>query len=488
MRTLILFLISFLFSAPGLFAQSRLKAEIEKLKADRDMAHAGWSLCVMNTKKDSVLAEYNSTTSLVPASTLKILTTGAALSILGKDFVFSTKIMYDGVFDTVSGLLKGNLYIVGGGDPSLESEYFRDKKDSLSTLEKWAVILKAKGLKKVEGNVIGDAEIFENNMTPAQWIWADMGNYFGAGASGLSYRDNKYTVYFRSGAPGTNTSIEKTVPPIEGLQLANHVRSGGSGDNAFIFGSQYSNYRMAEGTIPANKNRYEVEGAVPDPPLLCAQSFKIALENIDVKITGTCTTVRALKESNQYAESVRKIIHTHYSPTLDKIVYWTNMKSLNLYAEHLLKYIAYYKSGYGTDTGGTDVVTAFWKSKGVDVSGLYMNDGCGLARANVITTRALTGILNVIAREKNFTFFYNSLPVAGKSGSLGGLCEGTCAENNLRAKSGYITRARSYAGYVKSKKGEQLSFTVIANNYDCSAAEMKRKLEKLLVAIAESEY
>jgi D-alanyl-D-alanine carboxypeptidase/D-alanyl-D-alanine-endopeptidase (penicillin-binding protein 4) len=92
-----------------------------------------------------------------------------------------------------------------------------------------------------------------------------------------------------------------------------------------------------------------------------------------------------------------------------------------------------------------------------------------------------------MSRDKNFNAFYNSLPVAGKSGSLGSLCEGTCAENNLRAKSGYITRARGYAGYVKNKKGEMLCFSVIANNYECSPLEMKRKLEKILVAIAEGE-
>ena len=158
-----------------------------------------------------------------------------------------------------------------------------------------------------------------------------------------------------------------------------------------------------------------------------------------------------------------------------------------MYAEHLMKYIAFKKTGLGSTAEGVKIISNFWKDKGVDIGGLTMNDGCGLARANVITTKTQTQILRVLSKEKNFNSFYNSLPIAGKLGSLGGLCEGTVAENNLRAKSGYITGARGYCGYVKNKKGELLCFSVLANNYECSPTEMKRKLEKILVAIAEME-
>lgn len=478
---------------------TKLKTAIENLKKDPDLKHASWSVYVTNQKNDTALAEYNSHLSLIPASTLKIVTTGAALSILGSDFVFHTKLQYDGSFDTISGTIKGNLYILGGGDPALESEYFKDKKDSLTTVEKWAVILKAKGIKKIEGAVIGDAGIFEDNMTPGQWIWSDIGNYFGAGACGLTYHDNKYTAFFRSGAAGTNTTITKLSPTIEGLNIINHVKAGGNDDNAYIYGSAYSYYRSAQGTIPSNKNNYEIDGSIPDPALFCALSLETALKNIDIEITKKATTIRAEKENNEINKKTegsaktefdplkRKTLHTHYSPTLDKIVYWTNLKSNNLYAEHLLKYICYTKTGLGTETKGTEIITEFWKNKGVDVSGFFMNDGCGLARANVITTKTEGQILRLISKEKSYNAFYNSLPVAGRSGSLAGLCEGTCAENNLHAKSGYITRARGYAGYVKNKKGEMLCFSLLANNYECSPGEMKQKLEKILIAIAESE-
>lgn len=484
-KTVVLFL--FLTAFIAAFSQNKLNSEIENLKKDPALKHGTWSLCVMNVKKDSILYDYNSSVSVVPASTLKILTTGAALAQLGSDFRFETKLQYDGYFDSISGVLKGNIYILGGGDPSLESEYFKDKKDSTTTVEKWAAVLKAKGIKSIEGAVIGDASIFEDNMTPSQWIWGDMGNYFGAGACGLTYHDNKYTAFYKSGAAGSKTSITKIAPVVKELNLQNNVLAGGNDDNAYIYGSQYSNYRVAQGTIPANKSNYEVDGSIPDPALFCAQSLEEALKKLGIKISKSSNTIRALKETTELVDAPRKVLYVHQSPTLDKIVYWTNMKSLNLYAEHLLKYLCYKKTGFGSEGAGTDIVCNYWKSKGVDVGGLFMNDGCGLSRANVITSKTETQVLRVLSKDKTFDAFYNSLPVAGKSGSLGGLCDGTLAENNLHAKSGYITRARGYAGYVKNKKGEMLCFSVLANNYECSPTEMKKKLEKILIALAEAE-
>lgn len=490
MTVRIVFISLLLFSSGFLYSQlnvQKLNTEIEKLKTDDALKHATWSICVIPQKKDTVICEYNSAISLVPASTLKIVTTGAALALLGKDFRFETKLQYDGSFDTLTGIIKGNLYITGGGDPTLESVYFKDEKDTLSTTDRWANFLKLKGIKKIEGAVIGDASIFDDNLLPAQWTWGDIGNYYGAGACGLSYHDNKYKVYLKSGATGSATTVIKTEPAITDLKLVNSVTSGGSDDNAFIYGAPYSYYRKIQGTIPANRANYDIEGAMPDPALFCAQSLENSLKAIGIAITAKATTVRTLKETEMYTQLPKKTLLTNYSPSLSDIVYWTNLKSNNLYAEHLLKYIAYTEKGIGRESEGTEIITAFWKKKGVDVGGFFMNDGCGLSRSNVITTKTEAQILRVMSKDKNFKAFYESLPIAGKSGSLGNLCEGTFAENNLCAKSGYITRARGYAGYVKNKKGEMLCFSVLANNYECTPSEMKKKLEKLLIAIAETE-
>jgi D-alanyl-D-alanine carboxypeptidase/D-alanyl-D-alanine-endopeptidase (penicillin-binding protein 4) len=464
----------------------KLSAEIEKLKKDPDMLHAAWGLCVLDAKSGKTISEYNSQASLTPASTLKVVTTAAALSILGPGFRYETTLEYDGTLDTVTGILKGNVYIRGGGDPSLGSELFRVKNDTLVT-DKWAMLLKAKGIRQVDGAVIGDAEVFEDEMIPSTWIWGDIGNYFGAGASGLTFMDNKYTAFFKSGTAGDTTSITKISPEVPGLYLRNMVTSGGSGDNAFIYGAPYDFSRYVTGTVPAGRMNYEVDGSIPDPPLFCAQMLEVAMKREGITLAHSATTVRQLKFDGQYKKGKRSVIDTHYSPTLDKIVYYTNLKSNNLFAEHLMKTIAWKKTGYGTDTAGKTAILNYWSSKGIDTKGLYMTDGCGLSRANTITAAQLAGMLRAAKGESYFNPFYASLPVAGRSGSLGSLCVGTCAENNLHAKSGYINRVRSYAGYVKNKKGDDVVFALIANNYDCTPVEMKKKLEKIMVLIAELE-
>ncbi len=480
-------LISLPLLSQDIIPPGKLQAEVDALKKDPDMLHASWSLCVMRVSDNKVMASHNSAQSLVPASTLKILTTGAALSVLGADYKYETRIEYDGALDTVTGILKGNVYIKGSGDPSLESEYFRNKNDTITTVERWALILKQKGIKKITGSIIADASCFEDDMLPSTWIWSDMGNYFGAGSCGLNFMDNKYTVYFNSSNAGGPTTVSKMFPEIPGLEFINNVSSGGSGDNTFIYGSPYSYKRYAKGTVPENKKDYDVDGSMPDPAWFCAYMFDKALKRCEINITGAPTSVKIMKEKSTYEEKRRNLLHTYYSPPLEKIIYYTNLKSVNAYAEALLKTVAVKKGMFGSTSAGTDAVINFWRESGVDVSGLYMADGSGLSRVNTVTAQQHVMILTKIYKGPVYEAFNNSLPVAGKSGSLGSLCKGTFAENNMRAKSGYITRARGYAGYVKNKKGEELVFSLLANNYECTAPEMKKKLEKIMVLLTELE-
>lgn len=490
MKHFIYILISYLYSLT-LQAQHpslvKLQEEVDKFKSDKALQHATWSYCVMHTAKDIILSEYNSNTSMIPASTLKLLTTGAALSMFGREYKFKTKIEYDGFFDSLTGVISGNIYITGGGDPTLDSKYFKDEKDTLSVTDKWAKILQKKGVKKIHGAVIGDASIFEENTIPDHWIWVDIGNYFGSGAAGLSFRDNSYAITFKSGSLGTPATIYKTAPYIEGLQIINRVIASGNVDSAYIYGSPYSYYRVVEGSIPPNKSAFMVEGSIPDPALFCAQTFEKALKNVGIYVAQKATTARIVKESGRPLPTGRKLLHAHFSPSLEKIVYWTNTKSINLYAEHLLKYIAYSKTGLGTTAKGIELVRKFYSDRGVSLSGMVMLDGSGLSRANVITTKTQTQALRKMYLDKSYHAYYNSLPVAGNSGSLGSIGKGTFIENNLRAKSGYITGVRGYSGYVKNRKGETLCFSILVNNFQCTPSEIKKKIEKIMVAMAELE-
>lgn len=467
-----------------LLSQNSIETVLESYKKDKTLSHASYGFCVMEASSGKILKEYNSELALVPASTLKIVTTSAALGTLGKDYSYKTNFYF--TKDSVSGKTFTNLYIKGSGDPSFNSAYFYDN-DSLF-LSRLVSKLEAKTSNKINLSVIADVSAFDNRI-PDTWIWSDIGNYFGAGANGLSYKDNKFSIYFNSSTAGEEATLIKIVPLYfekKHIVKSSKVIAAGTEDNAFVYGDPDSFDRKVSGTIPPNKKHYEVEAQMPMPGQYFADELTRFLKSRKLADTN----VRAnISEFTVWANPKTKheLVYTHLSPRLEKIVYFTNVKSDNHYAESLLNTLGAFKSGkQGTTENGIEAVTQFWKDRGVDVGGLHMVDGSGLSRANTITPKVQATILSKIYRDSLlYPSFNASLPIAGKNGSMANIGKGTFAENNMRAKTGYINRARGYCGYLKTKSGKELAFSVLFNNYDCSAKEMKLKIEKLLVELVE---
>ncbi len=471
-----------LFAQITLKAQLNIDAVLNDYKKDTDLKHASYGLCVIDLKTKKIIKEYNSDLALIPASTLKIVTTGAALGILKKDFTYKTNysIIYKG--DSIKSSDIIGLKIIGSGDPSFNSNYFYNN-DSLffsGIIKK----LKSTGVKKINTVLIDNSYL--DNLIPSAWIWGDIGNYFGAGANGLSYKDNKFSIFYTSSATNTKAKIENIKPDYfsKKINLKSDVLSYGTEDEAYVYGNPYEFTRTVSGTIPPNKSNYEVEAQMPLPEEFFKYELTANLQN---------NNLFQLKESaetlaNSEDKAIKsKWIYTHSSPKLEKIIFYTNTKSNNHFAESLLKTVGAIKtSKQGTTQNGIDAIKKYWENRGVDVSGLHMADGSGLSRANTITTKIQAEILTVIYNDSlMYEPFNNSLPIAGKNGSMTNLCKGTFAENNMRAKTGYINRARGYCGYVKTKSGKNLAFSVLFNNFDCSPKEMKLKIEKLLVSLVE---
>jgi D-alanyl-D-alanine carboxypeptidase/D-alanyl-D-alanine-endopeptidase (penicillin-binding protein 4) len=482
--TKIIHFIIFLLYPLLIWTQSTVDTVLEGYKKDKDLQHATYSFCVIEASSGKIIKEYNSELALIPASTLKIMTTSAALGILGKDFTYKTNFYTFQKTDSLAGSTTNNLLIKGSGDPSFNSSYFYTG-DSVffnPILQK----LKTKGIKKINGSIIADVSYFDNTI-PSSWIWGDIGNYFGAGANGLSYRDNKFSLFYNSSVINTTANLESISPSYfsKKITIQSAVISAGSEDDAFVFGDPNGYSRKVTGAIPPNKKHYEVEAEMPEPALFFLDQLQTELKKNNL-ITNDAKLI--INESpNKYDVKSAQLVYTHTSPNLEKIVYYTNTKSNNHYAESLLKTIGAFKSGkQGTIENGIDAVKYYWEGRGVDVTGLHMADGSGLSRANTITTKIQATVLSKIYRD---TVMYNSfnicLPVAGKNGSMTNLCKGSFAENNMRAKTGYINRARGYCGYVKTKAGKELAFSVLFNNYDCTPKEMKLKIEKFLVALVD---
>ena len=460
-----------------------LQNAISKLQNDKSMKNAGITLYAVDIKTGEVIANLNSDMALAPASTLKLLTTATALEILGSDFKFKTILEYSGKIDASGKKLNGNLIIKGGGDPTLGSKYFENNK---SFIEKWTESVKKAGIQTISGNIIGDAQIYDTNLVPQTWSWENIGNYFGAGACGLSVSDNFYTLHFRTGQKkGDPTEIYMIEPKIEGLTIYNKVISDNiSFDDSYVFGAPYSYLRYIRGKLPLARTSYKVKGSMPDPALFTAQELYTGLKKSGITVNKNATTFRISPEL--YNSDKNTILKTLYSPSLISIIKKTNYRSINLFAEHMLNHIGLKINNQGNTKSGAKAVAYFWKSKGMDTDGLSINDGSGLSRYNTITAKQLVFMLNYMkTKSKNSDKFVNSIPVAGESGTVKYILKNTNAQGNMHAKSGSIRNIRAYAGYVKTKSGRDIAFAFMINNYNCTSKESVPKSVKILKALAD---
>src|ERR1700757_607762 len=273
MKIKLYFLFSLFFLELSVFSQQTVNEFINDLKKENELQNASVSLYVVDAQTGVQVCEYNSKLSLTPASTMKIITTASALQLLGKDFKYETTLQYSGTFDKATGIINGDLYIKGSGDPSLNSEYFRKPEDTFYVANKWAAVLKEKGVKKITGQLVVDVSCFEEDI-PANWVWGDMGNYFGAGPSGLSYNDNKFYIVYKPAAKnGDSMFISKTVPQIDNLTISNYVKAGGSEDNAIVYRAPFGTDIKISGTLPVSTKHLSIEGSLPFPEQLLAKQL-----------------------------------------------------------------------------------------------------------------------------------------------------------------------------------------------------------------------
>jgi D-alanyl-D-alanine carboxypeptidase/D-alanyl-D-alanine-endopeptidase (penicillin-binding protein 4) len=459
-------------------ALARLKAAVDSLGNCPELAHGGFGFYLAAADSGNTVCEFSSRRSLVPASILKTVTTGTALSILGPGYRFTTLLQHDGKPE--GKVLKGNIYIRGTGDPTLGSDVW-DATRVEKIMSKWVEVIRNMGIDSIEGSIIGDADIFEYDLMPAGWAWEDMQSDYCAPVCGLSLCENMYSMELSCSGNGVSCKVRPEVP---GLKLYNQmvVNKGVEKSYAYVMGAPYMTERVLLGEANGS---FEEKSSVPDPALFCAYTLYRYLQKNGIAVNDSCTTMRRLKQSGKLEKKERKTIHTTYSPPLTDIVAHTNAVSQNFYAETLLKAISVSRNGYGSTTGGVTAVIDFWKSKGIDLKGFYMVDGSGVSRFDAITPKQLTEMLIAYSKDvKVFPHFFASLPVAGY-GSTENICAGTSAQDAVHYKSGYMTRVRCFSGYVKLKNNRTLAFTMMANNYLFGVQEMREKLERLMVLMAE---
>jgi serine-type D-Ala-D-Ala carboxypeptidase/endopeptidase (penicillin-binding protein 4) len=459
-------------------AMDTLLADLEILKKDSSLRHASISYVIndYSNGKPLPVTSYNADMSLVPASVMKVLTTAAALEILGEGRSFRTSLKYDGKIE--NRILNGNLYIIGGGDPTFGSP---------ATLDRWGKAVRDLGIDSITGNVIGDPTVFSHFTIPATWTWGELLLPYCAPASGLTYSGNVFIAKGSKAKKGKYKPDEQDVQPeIPGLEVKNDIADAEDAPaETFLQGNPTALSMSIQGTVDKGNIFFPYSGVIPDPALTVANDLRKKLLTLGVKVGGQAVDiVNADSAILSTVQKDRKEIAAAFSPSVAALVTLTNLHSNNLFAEDLSKQIGLSVYHSGHSESGCKAVLQFWKSKGIATDGMFLYDGCGVSRYDGITSRQLTELLYYMTTSPSFTTFYNSLPLAGVSGTLAKYMKGTKAEGNLRAKTGSISRVKSYAGYVRSVSGKRFIFSILVNNFTCSGPDMVKKLEKIMVDIA----
>ncbi|MGF1924155.1 MAG: D-alanyl-D-alanine carboxypeptidase/D-alanyl-D-alanine endopeptidase [Bacteroidia bacterium] len=458
----------------GLFSQlsfaqfpvAKLEQAYQNLLADEQAKYALTSLCILDAQTGKVVFAKNENIGLATASTLKAITSATAFSVLGKDFRYQTTIGYSGQI-TSDGVLRGDLIISGGGDPTLGSWRYDQTKENV-ILTHWVNAIKAAGIKKIDGHIIGDDSLFGTQTMPEGWIWQDMGNYYGAGTSSLTWRENQFDIHLKPGnTPGANVSLKAIVPTMPYLQVVNELRTGnqGSGDNAYGYLPPYSSLAYLRGTWGLGIGKTGISLALPDPAYDAAYRLQDTLNRLNISSSKAASTARKLNLEGVTVPTMSQKLATHTSPSLSEIIYWFNKKSVNLYGEQLLKTIAWKAGKTPTTRNGAATEINYWSTKGIDKNALNILDGSGLSPGTRVTSLAMASILFQAQKEDWFPDYLHSFP----------------ENNGMKLKSGSINDVSAYAGYYTASNGNKYIAVININNY--SGSGISKKLFRVLDAL-----
>lgn len=394
--------------------------------------------------KGMVVVDLNAETALIPASTLKTVTTATALQRLGPEFRFSTRLQ--GTAPIVEGVLDGDVLIIGGADPLL----------ALPDLATWAATLKDQGLREITGRVVGDGRMFQGSLFNDFWNWGDIGNGYGSAVSGLNLEHNRFTVTLLGAeAEGDAALVSSIVPEVPAVIIVSEVTTGpaGSPDNVMVYGGEKTGRITIRGTVPAAAETV-FTGAVTDPELFAASHFRQALLEAGITVQGPATAVPALEVNP--LPSCGELLH-HQSPPLPQLIASIHATSDNHETECLFRLM-----GLLAGQPPEQLIRDHWKAQGLEFAGLRMEDGCGLARADHIRPLDLARLQFLAAQGPHGAAWQASL-----------LCDGP-----LRWKDGAMSSIRSATGYITSAGGEVFCFALMVNHYadSQSVAGLRRSL------------
>ncbi|MCL2501577.1 MAG: D-alanyl-D-alanine carboxypeptidase/D-alanyl-D-alanine-endopeptidase [Bacteroidales bacterium] len=465
-------------------AQNRGRAGVQRvvqqLKQDPLFQDAAVGILVMDAQGREV-ASWNPDMPLLTASTMKTITTGTALVALGSDYRYTTRIAYSGRVSR--GSLYGDLYIIGGGDPTLGS------RDSIATpidevFAHWTNALKEHGIRFINGSIIADDRFFIHEVIPSTWSWGNLNSTSGVGTSGLSFFDNRFGATLLPGLrEGDEVHIRNQYPFFPDMQFDNRLTTGSpqSRSRTTLRNSDITPTILLTGSLPAGIDSVNIAGSNKFPPLSCAWQFNQYLNQ-----NGITTTqhIRMIDHKNDPATESLTPVAEWKSPPLIDIAYVTNKISQNFFAETLLKTLAKEHTGVGSYDSAYVAVNRVMEELNVPLRGMTVADGSGLSRQNYVSARFFCNYYTKLKESPVFADFLETLPVPGGVGTLRTVIVNAPHKERLHAKSGTLANVRCYAGYVDTPSG-MYTFAIMVNNFSATTATMQVGVERFLQSLTE---
>ncbi len=449
-----------------------LAREIDRAIDGSDLTRARWGVFVISMKDDRVLYSRNGDSLFTPASNMKVYTTAVALDMLGADYRWRTSVYVDKQPDA-DGIIAGDVTLYGRGAPDLMS----GRKGSGASLAQFADQLYQSGVRHVRGNVIGDESYFRSELFGLGWQWNDLQWYFGAEPSALTIDENSFELTI---APGSKTGSAASVAVSRDAGFVHLTNSTMTGEreatNTVGINRGLSNNELhVWGDFPVGGRSYSAFLSVHNPALWAATLFKQALVARGIKLDGEARSRDfRLPEKEKFDPQKAFEIASQDSATLGEIVRKTNKESNNLFAELILRTLGKERGASapdpdarknrerGDDEAGTAVVRSWLARNGISDDGLAIRDGSGLSRLDLVTPEATARLLVAIGKTNSATTFHDSLPIAGRDGTLGSRLQR--GAGRISAKTGTISYVHSLSGYATAENGEILVFSIFCND------------------------
>ena len=460
-------------------AIEQLQRELQSFFTTRRIDHAHWAVKVESLRFGETVYSYNASRLMVPASTQKLITAAVAAERLGWDYQFTTRILATGPI--ADGIVDGDLIVVSNGDPSINPRHAARWR----AFDDWGAALAAKGIRAVNGRVIGDDNAFEEPGWGVGWSWDDLQFGYGAAAAALHYNESQVEVTIGPGLGAGMRAIVMTSPPGHAMHVVNGATTVAAGGETRVgIGRLPASNRLdVVGEIAAGSKPLSLTGAVPNPTALYVNALKDALDRQGVYVSGGTADIDDVKPTPDTSNATELLVD--HSPPLSEIIDVALKWSRNEYAEALLRAVS--PPGQpASDRAGLEVLREQLRAWGVLPESHLARDGSGLSRMNLVSADALTSMLTYMWMDpRHSEVFRSTLPVAGVSGTLADRMKDTAAENRVWAKTGTMSNVRALAGYLVTLAGEPMVFSIIVNNYRVPTAEIDATVDKALIRLVQ---